>query len=639
MRFVDLQVGAERGTRLELHPKLTVVVAGAKTLERLASLLGRAYVLAGTEITGTVDGGGYLTPFDPTAVVSLDLVGEGPTLLGPSVLPPPDPAPREAARRVLVERVDSERGVLAEVTGERDDLARLRDATVAGATVGSDERDEALARVADLDAALAGVRARPKELDAERSAAVAAAAAATARLEALLGARERIPAVLGPAEDGSALRMGEDVGELRDLVGTIGSLGGLRGGEQAEILRWLDGLTGGTVATSAAALSLIESVRAVEEPWQEAAARGIEGDPEVSRLSSERADLTVNHEMLMKLSQSGVLGDTAKAEIDAAHIAVLQAPKGSEAAASSEELRILERYGFDSYLEFTIDTSTRSVGQAVEAKLADLDRRVKELDGQLSDARNAAADRLERLAAEREPAQERVTAFLGERPSGSSIEALALVPEVPRPVTRMAVTVDEAIEVAREQAVAQSDLVSDLDDEERAVVARLEELARQKEALTSRLVELDEILGRATAESESIGSRLVSADVRIRDLERSITDTLSELDRLDSTPGSYSTHDVGSVVEAVLSRMDIDAPTPLPVVLSDVFAPLSDGDAVAALQALVTRAERNQVVYLTGSAAVRAWAGTRVPEDARVVDMSHGRWSPRRLGRRVLGRG
>ncbi len=131
----------------------------------------------------------------------------------------------------------------------------------------------------------------------------------------------------------------------------------------------------------------------------------------------------------------------------------------------------------------------------------------------------------------------------------------------------------------------------------------------------------------------------MSADVRIRDLERSITDTLSELDRLDSTPGSYSTHDVGSVVEAVLSRMDIDAPTPLPVVLSDVFAPLSDGDAVAALQALVTRAERNQVVYLTGSAAVRAWAGTRVPEDARVVDMSHGRWSPRRLGRRVLGRG
>ena len=86
MRLVDLQVGTDNGVHLELHPRLNVVIAPAAP-RRGAALLGRAYVLAGTEVTGTVDGGDYLTPLDPTAVVALDPIGGCLDRIGPADLP------------------------------------------------------------------------------------------------------------------------------------------------------------------------------------------------------------------------------------------------------------------------------------------------------------------------------------------------------------------------------------------------------------------------------------------------------------------------------------------------------------------------------------------------------------------------
>ena len=87
-------------------PRLTVVVTEQVVRDRIASLLARAYVLAGIEIAGTVDGGGYLTPLDPTAVVALNLPGDGLRVLTPQDLPAPDPARRDGARVAAVAERD-----------------------------------------------------------------------------------------------------------------------------------------------------------------------------------------------------------------------------------------------------------------------------------------------------------------------------------------------------------------------------------------------------------------------------------------------------------------------------------------------------------------------------------------------------
>ena len=59
---------------------------------------------------------------------------------------------------------------------------------------------------------------------------------------------------------------------------------------------------------------------------------------------------------------------------------------------------------------------------------------------------------------------------------------------------------------------------------------------------------------------------------------------------------------------------------------------------MVALEALVTRAERNQILYLTADPGIRDWARSLDPAVGRLVIVSQGRWSPRRLGRKVLGR-
>jgi hypothetical protein len=632
-------VGAERGAHLELHPRLNVVVASAAVQERIASLLARAYVLAGSEVTGTVDGGGYLTPFDPTAVVALDLVGDGLALIGPGELPAPDPTPRHLARAEAVERVEAARQHLRRTIDERDHLARLRDATGAAVAAGTDERDGCVARLDDLGAATATLQQRPAEILAERTVAVDAADAATRRLEELQAVRIELAAALGPAEDGAAIRIGTDTGDLAALVDRAAGLGGLRAEQHDEVQRWLAAITAGSAPISAAAQALIAEVHAVESAWQQAASLGIEGDPAVAALASQRADLGTNHELLVGLSSSGLLGDTAKAQIDAAHVALLQAPKAQQAAAADAELQVLARYGFDSYLEYTIATSTRSVGQAVQTKLDELTAHLESLDRSLAEVRSAAATRIEQLAAQREPAQQRVTAFLGYRPEGSSLDHLARVPEVPHVVARLTLTVDEAVETAREEVVRYREMVRELDDEQATLQVRGEELEAQREQLTTRVADLEEVLGRAVPEFDAMVGRVQAAEQAAAAATEAVAAASGEVDRIDAMPlDRYSRDDVPAVIEAIIGRLDPWSPAPPPVVLCDTFGPMAADDAVVALEALVARAERNQVLYLTANPAVRDWARSLDPAVGRLVVVSQGRWSPRRLGRKVLGR-
>ncbi|UDY34331.1 hypothetical protein [Dermatobacter hominis] len=636
---MDLQVGAERGVHLELHPRLNVVVAGAAVQERVASLLGRAYVLAGSEVTGTVDGGGFLTPFDPTAVVALDLVGDGLPLIGPGDLPAPDPTALRAARDAAVAELGVAREHLRRAIDERDHLARLRDATAAAVTAGAEERDGCVARVADVDAAIAALDQRPAAITAERTVAADAADAATRRLEELQAVRGELAAALGPAEDGAAIRIGSDTTALAALVDRAAGLGGLRADQHVEVQRWLADVAAGSAAVSPGAQALMAEVHAVETAWQQAASAGIEGEPTVAALAAERADIGGNHEVLVALAASGLLGDTAKTQIDAAHIALLQAPKGQQDAAAAAELEVLARYGFDSYLEYTIATSTRGVGQAVEAKLAELTGRIESLDRALTEAREAAAARIDQLASQREPAQQRVTAFLGYRPEGSSLDHLARVPEVPHVVMRLTLTVDEAIEAAREEVLRYRDMVTELDDEERTLAVRGGELAAQRDQLVSRISDLEEVLGRALPEAEALAARVQAADQAAVAASGAVAAATAQVERIDAEPTDrYRRDDVPAVIEAIIGRLDPWSSAPPPVVLADTFGPMAADDAAVALEALVTRAERSQVIYLTSNSGIRDWARTLDPAVGRLVVVAQGRWSPRRLGRKVLGR-
>ena len=69
----------------------------------------------------------------------------------------------------------------------------------------------------------------------------------------------------------------------------------------------------------------------------------MEGDPEVVALASKRADLDTNHQLLRGLAASGMLGDTAKSQIDASHIALLQASKAQEADAAAAAKETLQK--------------------------------------------------------------------------------------------------------------------------------------------------------------------------------------------------------------------------------------------------------------------------------------------------------
>ena len=139
MRLVELHLDADRPIDLELHDRLTVVVADERTGRQIADLLGRAYILAGTEVTGTMDGGGFLTPLDPTAVVAQALDGDGLLTLTAADLPPPDTSRRDRARDAALAEITRLQPIVERSRANLSRHQRLHDATVAALAAGEDE--------------------------------------------------------------------------------------------------------------------------------------------------------------------------------------------------------------------------------------------------------------------------------------------------------------------------------------------------------------------------------------------------------------------------------------------------------------------------------------------------------------------
>jgi hypothetical protein len=641
MRLVEVRLEHDRPIRLALHRRLTGVVAPTEDRDRLAAVLGRAWVLAGSELEGVIDAGGYLTPLDPTAVVALDLDGDGLPVVGPDVVPPPDPARHEAQLRAAAAERDRWQVAVDEAVAELEDLQRRREATRAAIEAGRAERHEALQRRDDLVRQRAALAERPSHLARERAVAATAVAAAAARIDEVRHVADRLAAVMGPDGDARHLRNGDDTSEFRAVVERGGSVGAVRPSSLAVSLEWLAHVASGDAPVRSDAATLIRAEADIEHRWQEASSLGVEGAAEVVAARERRDRLSEDRRTLEGLARSGVLGDTARSEIEAAHAAVGRARSAAEVeeARRAEDLA-LSRYGFDSYLDFTIAMSTRSVGQKAEEKLARIVDELAETEKALEDARRLAAERLERLAEAREPVRRRITDYLGTRPEGPGAPLLALIPEVPPEVAGLTAEVDAALSAAREELVRHEDLLRELDEELAGLTDRLAELDDQIARVDERSGQIENLLTRAEHDADAVATRSEAAERRRRDAEAALSASWRAYEELvDGGAPGYSADDLPPVVEAVAEEVTVGRPHGTPVVLVDTFAPLGPDLLDGALDALSYRLGGTQLVYLTDDRGLVPWARSLSGATGSGQVIPRRGWLQRRLGRRAIRRG
>jgi hypothetical protein len=639
MRVVELHLEADRPIDLVLHARLTVLVADEAAARRIVEVLGRAYVLAGSEARGTLDAGGYLTPLDPTAVVALDLPGEGLRVLGVTDLVPPDPARREGARAAARAEVDRLQPLVDGARARIDHARRRHEATLAAVAAGHDEMAATEERRTDLDTATSALEQRPPEIDRERAAATEALQVARARVDELRAVRSELAELLGPAADASHLRMGDDTAALSALVDRAAAVGGTTPEAHQDAVTWLAAVTAGTAPVHPTAAALVRDSAEIEAAWEQAASAGVEGDTGVVAATAHRDALAEQRDLLDRLSRSGLLGDTAKSEIEAARTAAQAASGADRDRAVAAEDEALSRYGFDSYLDFTIATSTRSVGQKAQAKLATVTDDLAAAEEALVAARDAAAANLERLAEAREPARRRIADYLGFRPEGPAEPHLTAVPEVPTSVAGLLGGLDDATVTAQDEVRRYGEVLQELDEERASLDVRRGELATQRAHIEHRLSEIQALLLRAEPEVPAAAGRLEEALDEARALEAQLAvavRTCEELD--DADDGAYTGEDVPAVIDGLLSRLDPWAPNPHPVVLHDTLAPLGAEAATTVLMRLVEGAPRSQLVYVTEDRSLLEWARSLDPSVGAAVELARPRWLQRRLARRAASR-
>lgn len=642
MRLVELHLDADRPIDLVLHARLTVIIADDVAGQRIASVLARAYVLAGLEVAGTLDAGGYMTPLDPTAVVALNLDGDGLRTLTSADLAPPDPYRREAARIAAQAERDRLEPLVDDARAELGRARRRHDATVAAVAAGQDELATSIERRDDLDTATAALEQRPPELERELAAAAAAVDAAVARIEELVAVREALVDELGPSGDAAHLRMGDDVSALVDLVERGAAIGGISAETHPEVLGWLVAVQDSSAPVHPDAEGLIRDSADIERAWEVAAAAGVEGDAEVEAASRRRKALSEQRELLDGLARSGMLGDTAKSEIEAAHVAVTKAHghhsrEHDQALAGEDE--VLARYGFDSYLDFTIATSTRSVGQKAQAKLRSVTDELASAERDLVRSREDAAARLQALADQREPVRERIAAFLGSWPDGPAEPLLAAIPAVPAAVAAVSGELDASVDAARDEARRYREVIQELDDERGTLEIRGQELTAQRAHIDERITGIERLLSKAEPE-------VAAAAVRVDDSAAAANGAAAELAAArhaseeldDAAADTYTAEDIPAVIDALMSRLDPWAPEPMPVVLHDTLAPLGADGVTAVLSALLAGASRTQLIYISDDRSLRPWAEGMASSQVACVELHRPRWLQRRLGRRAASR-
>ena len=641
MRLVDVHVESSRPIDLVLHPRLTVVTGDPVAAGRLAEVLARAFVLAGHDITGTVEYSGFHTPLDQIGVVSLDLQGEGFRVLDALDLPRPDQRHREQLLDELVDGQHRWEAVVQELAAEVAQLARRAGATGAAARVGREELEATRNRRASLEAELAAARDRPSRIGGELAALREMEPEVSARLEQATAVESALVAQLSPSGGAvSALRMGDDVAAQLELLGTGERLGLVQPATAAAVSKWLQRLRKGTADPDPAVAGMLEEVRDLEQQWERVSAIGVEDEPAVREARQRHDALVSRRNALEELSASGILVERARSEIDAAHAERLRVEAerhrhgGGVERAIADEHTVCSRYGFDSYLDYTIALSTRSVGDAVQATLDRVRTEVVGAADALEAVREQAASARHVLTQRRAEAREHLRAQIGHDADSLSVEALRRIPALPAELAGIEAQAHAGVAaVAAEQSRTAADEVA-LGEELAGLEARAVELEAVLAAEASAGDRLASLVARAEAGHVEVEAALGDAQARSQAASTELAACVQQLSELANPTGNgYGAADIPMVISHVAPLVDPPGPDPVPVLMLDTFAPLGE-HRVAALEATLVASVRVQIVYLTDDPEIIRWADQLTPSAGQVVRLPRPGWFQRRLARR-----
>lgn len=607
---------------LALHPHLTVIWGEPKQLAELTDVLEHLYSIAGSAVGGTIEYLGFGMPLDQTAVVSLDIHGSGLRTLETSVLE----ESRSRIQAELASRVEtrlSELGAsLDRAASDADSLRRRKAAAAAAMVAVTEELRHSSDVVDDLGERYESAIRRPEELRA----AIDAAREVQQRFEDALGAAQELaPSVLEALDPMGALiaglRLCQECPELTSVITEAQSVGLLTSEHATSVGQWLAYVAAGRAEASRQIAGMLEEAQRLEEEWQVLSARGVEGDPEVSEARARLEEASVRIENLEGLASSGLLAERARAEIDAAH----------EVADAGEEHRVLELYGFDSYLDYTIALSTRSVGETIDATVDRARAELVRATDSLEMAREQVAAVLGELNERRDGLRRRIAATTGVEPESLSADVLATIPQLPPELLDVPVAVKDALGSLRRESEAAREALAECRADLDGLVDP-EVICGELDAEQVRLADLEVLLGQAEEVHLRAAESLGAAESEVATLVAEREELLAE-DSLLHRAGTESTvTEIAVVIRSVTEQVVVADTEPTPVLFADSFSSLGRS-APEVLDAVVTGVPDVQFVYLTQDGSMASWAKQLPTEVGVLVRVGRRRWLGRRLAR------
>lgn len=627
MRFKSLSGGDESWSPLELHHALTVVhLEDPDQLGSLVDTLASLYRLAGERVGGRLDYGGFDMPLDAATLESLDLAGDGPALVGTDELARLQAGVSSELHEELSARRGAQLGELEALEGKLREATREAAAAEAAVSVLDEELAAGQEGVEDLEARLEARRRRPEEIGSSLAEANEALRAARADLETA----ESLVGSIGASLDADgewirALRIGDDTGAVRARIVELDELAGRHGADPTidpALTEWLAAIGTGDARSSDAVLGHLEEIRALEEQWEELTSAGVEGDRAVVEARDRQLEAAERLVRLEELAESGLLAERARAEIDEAH----------ESGDPNAEHEALDRYGFDSYLDYTIVVSTRSVGDALGAVLESARTEEHEASEALEGARLAAAELRSAVGARRDELRSEIRAHTGVEPEELTEEALSSIPEVPAELASCAASMERALQSCRLEVQRRAESVESLNDELGALVdedvlvgelddarARVEELSRLRAAAL-----------RVRSRDDALAAELEAAR---DDLGDGVEELECSLGELAAPTGAIP----GAVLEPMAARLasivaaEGTDPTPL-VFVEPTGGREADPDDVLWLASALSAA--TQVIVVSTDDGVLRWAKRLPAAEASLVRPGRREWFGRRLARR-----
>ena len=635
MRLIDVHLDVDRPIHVVLHPRLTVVTGDAPACTRLTQVLGRAFALAGTEVAGTLEFSGFPSPLDQTTVVSLDLPGEGLLVVTAADLPPPDRQRHDAAVQAAMVHRDHAVAESQRMAHQREQLLRRLQATEAAVRVGTEEQDATQRQLVELRERITSSDRAVHEAEAGLVAQQQRVAALGEQLAEQAVMLPAILAALDPVEGaGRRLRLGEEVAAERELVARARRCGLLAEDLASAIDSWLVSVGAGRAPSDPVVAQLRDEISGLEQRWNEKASVGVEEDPEVAAARARHDELANRLAALEKLSASGVLVEQARREIDEAHAERARGRGRALEEAIAREEEVTARYGFDSYLDYTIALSTRSVGDAVRATLENVRAEAMASMDVLVSARERAAAVRHQLTEERAALRERFRELAGMDVESLSLESIRRIPAVPQELVGLGArcrATMTAVDQQRTEAVAE---IERFDGWRDRVVEDLEELRRALAARSETAAALAPLIETARGQHDAAAREFAEVEQQVAAAAAAVSTAEAGLVAVQQEDlAAYTAADVPVVVTHLGPLVDPPAADPVPVVLADTFRPLGV-HATAALEAMMVAALRVQIVYVTDDPLVIGWARSLGDTAGQLVRLHRPGWFQRRLARR-----